>query len=432
MNRLALALLCLSGNWAQAQAQTGAPPSVSPSAVTSTQNPVVLVVAPLRDAGGIATPETGKNRLNERFTLGIRNFLADKGKGHFAVLEEWPEKRASNTSYLGLEGELSHLEDLGAYGGSYLCTLRLFAADAAPGSASPSRRLIGQWCGYARTLRYLTSNLVSDSRVNTEGLLGELGTRVCAQVQDFESRSPGLQMARLVAATYKPLPSGESAPTAAPMQITVKAAKKVGTASPNGFHLQIKAPHAGSVFLVVPGAPNQPVLRLVSLSKSETQVPAQRPTVLPASRPLSFQAQDANAEVLVLLRNQNPPNVNGTDINPIKKAPVKPKKPDGKPSAVSDSKKPLKADKTPSGMLSPIALPSSATPIAPQMVLPPVQVIGEGLPPGTSAPLDVGLVRLMRQIERDPAGTWTAQRVVMGSMAPVVPAAVPPPVVVAP
>ncbi len=190
----------------------------TPSSAPSKQPASTISLRGLRNGG--EPTEAGSNGLplQQNLTTALLDYLNQKSRGLyvFAPEEQLRQKRA--LAPYSLEGEIyafnpASNSSAAAAGANYRCVLRLYA-DGRP------RKLLGQWTASANSLRFLTGNLAGDRRISRDGLIGELGRRVLAQIAACSQESE----AALLEDVVRQLDAGDAlgiqvkllAPTAAP------------------------------------------------------------------------------------------------------------------------------------------------------------------------------------------------------------------------
>lgn len=360
---------------------TSSPSSTQAQAeINNPIQPPVLRVAKLRDAGGLPKPGKGEEALNTRLTRAFGQYLSKQGGGRFLVNER-PKRGRVATRVLTLEGDLSHVDASPAEGGGgYLCVLRLF-------QEGRPRRLVAQWSGTADSLRYLTANLRADRRVDSQGLLGDMGKRVIAYVDRTGGEDQALALEKLVRPALR---------SAKDVTATVlpEDAKPTGTTTltadvpaGGGYRLKVASRHPGAVFVVGrSGVEKLPqALYLPEAAAVEVRA-AGEPVMLPSGPAETLKAdervrqpQGEDQELIVLVRRRN---VKGNGAAAAL------------PSASPEA--PALSANIGTGM------PGSGAPVG----------VMEGMR-SRMAPADPGVARLLRWMASDPPGTWTAQRVVL-------------------
>ncbi len=336
--------------------------------------PLAVVVTPLRDAGGLSERGPDGRPLNLRYTDALFSYLSEPARGRLLVVRHASEVKAPAQVFT-LEGDLSHVESDDLAGGPYLCTLRLFreASPEHPDHAQQPRRIVNQWAGWARTLRHLTGNLNRDQRVDQEGLLGELGKRVLAQMTALgKSETEHRQFAALV----------EQAAHLGRLEASVMATGAGFADAPAGqvksgatYQVRVVAQDAGTAYLVATSAKGTPLTLLSPKMGSTIQVEPGRPMLLPAHLEAEEVTTPAERHFVVLVRRRAPAAEGSA-------APAPAPQPGAEPAAVGNA-------------------PDDANPLA-------VQVL-EGHP-ASATPETQEITRLLQMAGTDPAGTWLAQR----------------------
>lgn len=374
------------------------------SAVTPIQPPI-LHVAKLRDAGGLPRPSRrGDEPLNARLTVALDAYFRKQAQGRYLV-DHKPGKGEIATRRLTLEGDLSHVASPTLDGGGYLCVLRLYQEGGKP------RRLVAQWSGTADTLRYLTGNLRADNRVDSQGLIGEMGKRVAGwlavtsgmdQAAAFETLvKSALRSERDVTAVVLP-EAVVASTTAGGASAAAAASRTKGSDVPavvvagGGYRLKVASRQPGTVYVVQMAGPDRlPHAAFVpdgttaaaagAAAAAEVRA-AGEPIVLPAQEPLRAEEKVAadggeDREIVVLVRR--------------KKAGVSP--------VSGDTASAASAFPAVSGAVSiNTGLPGSGAPVG----------VLEGMR-NRSCPADPGMSRLLRWMASDPPGTWMARRVTL-------------------
>lgn len=361
-------------------------------------HPPVLRVAKLRDAGGLPEPGKGDEALNTRLTRAFGTYLSKQANGRYLV-NEGPKRGKVATRLLTLEGDLSHVDASPAEGGGgYLCVLRLF-------QEGTPRRLVAQWSGTADSLRYLTANLRADRRVDSQGLLGDMGKRVVAYMErtgaDDQALAletllrPALRSGKDVSAVILPedtKPAASAAATAAPARTATTAVADVPAGS--GYRLKVASKRPGAVF-VIGRSGAEKIPRAVYLPDSGAAAAEVRaagePVTLPAASAGSLKAdeqvsqpQGEDQELIVLVRRKDAKKGGGASAAAAIPFAASPEAP------------------APAGGSIGTGIPGSGAPVG----------VMEGMR-SRMAPADHNVARLLRTIASDPPGTWAARRVVL-------------------
>jgi hypothetical protein len=258
-----------------------------------------VTVQPFRDGGGLVQ-EPDTEPLPVRLAVSLEKYLREEAGERYTVRESdttgsaQPGAAPALPTRFSIEGELSHVPKNTVDGGPYLCTVRLFRQTA----GQNDRRLVGQWAGWAETLRYLTANLRHDPRVNKQGLIGELGKRLKPFLVPYDAISAQTILTPWLASIER---NGKLPLEAAAVPIRVAevtgssgpaAGSPVANETPNagaivasqGWQLRVVAPHAGEVRVLENHAGNWRLLELNDKASSQTAAGSQ-PLLLP-TRPL--------------------------------------------------------------------------------------------------------------------------------------------------
>ena len=334
-----------------------------------------LTVQPLRDAGGLEGRTTEGQPLNRRYSEALVKHLGDNAGGRFVVAAKSDPKAKVR---LTLEGDLSHVESPAADGGAYMCVLRLWRE-------GQPRQLIGQWAGYAETLRFLTGNLRHDPRVDQDGLLGELSKRICAMVTGIAAGDQAEAVVTLVDAASKlkridavVVPEGGTGGSAWEPVV-----------SGGAYRLRVASQDVGSVFLIALGAEGRPEALYVPQPGQELDVAPGRPVVLPPQEPIAAGEvkTPTKRELLVLVRRR------GNGASPG------------------------------SGLGHPAETPGAGPPDGPAPLPGSVERVGDGETPlpvcvidgrgsrTLPSPGDPAVARLLAMAKADPPGAWVARRI---------------------
>lgn len=324
-------------------------------------NPVVVQVVTLRDAGGLSAVSANGNAINVSYTEAIRRYLAGLG---YTVVDKGA--RWLKPAY-SVEGDLSHLPaeepTPGESGGSpYLCDLRLFDENA-------GHKLIGEWSGEARNLRYLTANLSDTPGVDAEGLLGEMGGKVADAIGASSDANGASTFAKII-----DVASQSDFVDAFPVSTQSLSPAKGGGAgigqpepsaldhltSGQAYRLQVRSTHTGNVVLIALGPGGEP---LEATSDDDAYAP------ILAGSPIAVPSKGLTAPVVTA-----PVNVKIVVLERLIAAGT--------------------AD-TPPDVELPVRLLPNSTPL----VLPPVK--------------DASVARLLKTILTDPAHTWVAHVVTL-------------------
>ena len=135
---------------------------------------LVLQIPAFRDRGGL--PREGRDRdQHKQFTRSLVLNCEREARGRFAL----QEANGAESVYV-LEGELSRTET-GKHEGAYLCIARL--------REKQSKKIVAQWAGSAKNLRYLYSNLTNTLGLSEFGLVGELTKQVILTLEILASES---------------------------------------------------------------------------------------------------------------------------------------------------------------------------------------------------------------------------------------------------
>ncbi len=219
--------------------------------------PFTLRLRPLRDAGGV------EHELPARLTNALAHLLGDHGDLTMRIeTTERPGsggERDTATRY-ALEGEVSYASGSGEGSGRYLLVARLLREGR-------TRALIGQWAGSASSLRYLTANLRRDPRVNTLGLIGEIGSRVLAAIA-ADTTSPEGQWRTLLSG-LQPLRS----PKARMVSVDRPTSPASEAAGGDTFRVRFEPPMPLRAYLILSGTDGKLVVQPLTLADGKTSPP---------------------------------------------------------------------------------------------------------------------------------------------------------------
>ena len=150
-----------------------------------------LLLLPIRDAGGANAPNSKEIPLTTRLNSAVRKYLEARSKGDFTLQEvkQKPTSPQPGVSVL-LETEISRVQSGDPNENPYLLTSRLSLL-------TKPARLIGQWSGSAKSLRYLTANLSHAMGVSEYGLVGEIGNRVSNVLKTLERNETSAEFGML-------------------------------------------------------------------------------------------------------------------------------------------------------------------------------------------------------------------------------------------
>ena len=270
-------------------------PGASRAVLGSTPPDASLVVAPLRDAGGLMGEE--QMGLPGRLSQAFGKYLSRVASGQFQVVPSSREMtgETGDSRHYVLEGALSRLQTGSPLGEGYLCVVRLL-------EVGNLRLLIGHWAATANTMRDLTGNLTCDPRVDPQGLVGELGRRVADAVVSSTS-GQGVDIAALVR---------ESAHSAEP---DVRVLADLSADSPRDgellsgapYRLSVFADHAGSVFILALDADGSATPLYLQDPGHEVNLDARTAALLPAGDALvaPVTTTTLHLRILVLVRHKD-------------------------------------------------------------------------------------------------------------------------------
>jgi hypothetical protein len=256
-----------------------AKPNVGTNAVKAAETRLpIIVVQALRNGGGLV--DTGADTteaLNLRFTRSLQKYLSESARDRYVVAAG--DSNITDNRFL-LEGDLSHVADKSPEGGPYLCSLRLFRED------DGQRRLIGQWAGWAASLRYLTVNLRHHPKIDAQGLTGELGKRVAQSLLQQRSSTTQSTLMSWLAAQEKRPPADWKVEVVKPPDAD---REETGVANDNAgaliagtnFYFQVTTPAAGELWLLEQAADAPLQLLRAGEKAAFARIDAKAPVLLP-------------------------------------------------------------------------------------------------------------------------------------------------------
>ena len=345
-----------------------------------------LRVSLLRDAGGLGKPSAGEPTLNTRLSRALETHLAEIAKGRYVTIPRGKKPSASQASgrLLTVEGELSHVDTGEANGGPYLCVLRLF-------QEGKTRRLIGQWAGYARSFRDVSSNLHNDPRISPYGLVGELSRRIGEAASHTGDTG---QSARLAALVQQAMDNSKRLSIKVVPQSGPRKSASVGgeLAAGDRYRLSVTSQEAGSLYLIGLEKPGKPVMLLEPCDETtRVLTPAHSLTAPELSEPpltVGNLRAGEEQELVVLVRRLHRATRETANRQPESRVRLASASPD-----VAEA--------------------------SPQEQRAVVIVEGGVFGGSASGPGDVGVERILKMAASDPAGTWIAQRIRLRITAPV-------------
>jgi len=423
-----------AGKVAPSKAAAFKGPAAVPAKAGTAKAPVskaalpVILIYPLRDAGGLR-PEPGQTSMNAGFTESLLNYLAGAEAGKMTVRIK-KDKVPVAPGTLVLMGDFSRTDPDAEEGGSFLCTIRLY-------HQQKDRRLLNYWAASAATFRWVNGNLTNDKRVDKEGMLGELGSRIVRQIDAniadksstealqsaidrFDAASTKSAVSKRITAEIVPA-SIEAAPApvlapAIPPALTPSAANSPipGTkekTSPatvlagSQFRMRCVSQDAGEIFFVTVDAKGQPVSLLPG---SATPVAANTAVTLPTEEAIDVASIAKSSTIVVLVHKGTLSAAVKDDALERAARALDLDNANGSPTVVASpldaGAQTLNRDNaggSPAVMASPLDTSSST----------PVQVVS-GVPARIVAAPDIDryVARLLLQIASTPADKWTAHR----------------------
>lgn len=256
----------------------------------------ILRVAAFRDGGGLVPPSKGEKPLTVRLSQALEERLVQAGKGRFRVVGTGQKGQEARFT---LEGELSHTEADDTDEGPYLCVARLFRE-------GKRRQVVAQWAGYARTYRDISSNIRHDTRVDADGLIGELTKRIAGTV----GRTGQAEQTRRFAEFVRKAASGKRLQAEVVIQKDENAALSPTKRLLSGdlYRLRVDSPVAGSLYLVGYEKTGRPVSLRSDGDHAALPILARRDQVAPApgEEPLNAGRVQlpVEREIVVLVRGQ--------------------------------------------------------------------------------------------------------------------------------
>jgi hypothetical protein len=321
----------------------------------------VLYVADLTDAGGLPTPSGDDQSLNLQFTQGLVKRLTDLSAKRYCVQSISGAALADEVNGFVLEGSLSHVTSGTSEGGSYLCTLVL------RGTGKNHDLVVAHWSAIARSYIDLTNNLSHDPRVNPEGMIGELTSRVNSIIvastagnqtrlfNDFLTKS--LRNHAIEAELVSGLPNA-------------KGKRRPVLSSGDSFRVRIATRDAGTVFLVGFDSNGRPITIAVPETSGEIRINPSHSALVPSRNaiPTGTVEQPTNRRIVVLIRRA------------------------GVTSRLAES--------SPMGLID-----------AGSASIPAVQVLSSAISVPLSESSDSGVARILAMAATDTPGTWLATEV---------------------
>ena len=167
------------------------PQSANPGGTEHRPTRARLFLLPIKDAGGANTVNPKESPLTERLGSAVRKYLEPRLRGECSLFEAKSRPNSSQPGVsLSFEMEISRVQSGDPSQNPYLFTSRLYLL-------TKPAKLIGQWSGTAKTLRYLTANLSHSTGVSEYGLVGELGNLVIHNLKTLECKEPEAEFGML-------------------------------------------------------------------------------------------------------------------------------------------------------------------------------------------------------------------------------------------